>query len=135
MTQQPNTPSYAGLDQLFISGEWRTGRSNRKLKNRNPYSGKEIFEMPQADRNDLEDAYTAAAKSHPAWANAMPEQRSSIFRRVASIMEQRRDEIISWLIEESGSTRLKASLEYETTHAIMLWSAGSPYEVEGRILK
>ena len=55
-------------------------------------------------------------------------------RRAAEVMEARREEIISWLVRESGSTRLKASLEYESTHAIMLWAASVPDQVEGRIL-
>ena len=32
-------------------------------------------------------------------------------RRAALIMEARREEILSWLIKEAGSTRIKASLE------------------------
>jgi aldehyde dehydrogenase (NAD+) len=135
MTKQQGTISNAGLDQQFIGGKWRTGRSEHKLLNHNPFTGGVIFEMAQADRLDLEDAYTVAASSFRGWAGTMPETRSSIFRRVASIMEHRREEIISWLIQESGSTRLKASLEYETTRAIMLSSAATPYEVAGRILK
>ena len=52
-------------------------------------------------------------------------------RRAAEVMEARREEIISWLVRESGSTRLKATLEYELTHAIMLWAATVHDQVEG----
>ncbi len=55
-------------------------------------------------------------------------------RRAAEVMEARREEIISWLVRESGSTRLKATLEYESTHAIMLWAATVHDQVEGRML-
>jgi aldehyde dehydrogenase (NAD+) len=55
-------------------------------------------------------------------------------RRAAEVMEARGEEIISWLVRESGSTRLKATLEYESTHAILLWASSVPDQVEGRIL-
>jgi aldehyde dehydrogenase (NAD+) len=50
----------------------------------------------------------------------LPGQRAEIMRRAAAIMEARRDEVINWLIRESGSTRLKASLEWDTVRAVML---------------
>jgi hypothetical protein len=39
-------------------------------------------------------------------------------------------EVISWLIRESGSTRLKATLEFRSTNAVMVWAASAPYMAE-----
>ncbi len=125
---------YSGFDCLPIAGQWRRGKSNHVLPDRNPYTGEVILEIPQGDRNDLEEAYAAAAKAQIAWAAGLPSTRSAVFGRAAEIMESRREEIVWWLIRESGSTRLKASLEFETTHAIMLWAASLPYQVNGQIL-
>jgi aldehyde dehydrogenase (NAD+) len=125
---------YAGLDQLSIGGVWRPGNGQRTLKDNNPYTGEVIVEIQEGDRGDLEAAYTSAARAHPSWAAALPTERAAVMRRAAEVMEARREEIISWLVRESGSTRLKASLEYESTHAIMLWAASVPDQVEGRIL-
>jgi aldehyde dehydrogenase (NAD+) len=127
-------PAYAGFDRLPIAGQWRQGKSNRRLTDRNPYTGEIILEIPQGDGNDLETAYAAAATAQIAWSATLPSLRLAIFRRAAEIMEARREEIVSWLIHESGSTRLKASLEFETTHAIMLWASTVPLQVEGQIL-
>ena len=49
-------------------------------------------------------------------------------------MEVRREEIVTWLIRESDSTRLKANVEWDSAHAIMLEAASAPYKVQGRIL-
>jgi aldehyde dehydrogenase (NAD+) len=104
------------------------------LKDSNPYTGEVILEIQEGDRGDLEAAYASAARAHPSWAAALPIERAAVMRRAAEVMEARREEIISWLVRESGSTRLKATLEYESTHAIMLWAASVPDQVEGRIL-
>src|SRR6201996_4573432 len=125
---------YAGFDQLSIGGVWRPGNGQRTLKDNNPYSGEVILEIQEGDRDDLEAAYASAARAHPSWAAALPTERAAVMHRAAEVMEARREEIISWLVRESGSTRLKATLEYESTHAIMLWAASVPDQVEGRIL-
>jgi aldehyde dehydrogenase (NAD+) len=125
---------YAGLDLMPIAGAWRRGDSQHALEDRNPYTGEIILEIPQAGRDDMDRAYAAAAKAQIGWAAASPMQRAAVLRRAAEVMEARREEIVSWLIRESGSTRLKAVLEYESTHAIMLWAAAVSYQVEGGIL-
>ena len=129
------TPSpYAGFDMLPIAGSWRRGRGQHALEDRDPYTGKVILTISQASRDDMDQAYAGAAKAQIGWAGALPSERAAVMRRAAKVMEARREEIISWLVRESGSTRLKATLEFESTHAIMLWAASVPEQVEGRIL-
>jgi aldehyde dehydrogenase (NAD+) len=133
--QKPaSAPHYSDFDRLPIAGEWRRGHSNRALQDRNPYTGEVILEILQSDREDLDRAYAAAAKAQGPWAAAVPSVRAAVLRNAAEIMEGRREEIISWLIHESGSTRLKATIEFETSHVLLQWAAGVPYQVEGRIL-
>jgi aldehyde dehydrogenase (NAD+) len=57
-----------------------------------------------------------------------------VMRRVVEVIEARRDEIVSWLVREAGSTGIKAQLEWESVHAVMLEAACMPYLVDGRIL-
>lgn len=63
-----------------------------------------------------------------------PGERAAIMRRAAQIMETRREEIVSWIIHESGGTRIKANLEWTAVHGVLLEAATLPYLVEGRIL-
>jgi aldehyde dehydrogenase (NAD+) len=49
-------------------------------------------------------------------------------------MDARREEILTWLIKESGRTRLKANVEWDSARAITLEAASAPYRVQGRIL-
>jgi len=126
--------AYEGFDQQFIAGEWRTGRSNSVNQDYNPYTGDVLVAVPQANREDLDESYEAARVTQKAWSALLPGQRAEVMRRAASVMEVRREEIVSWLIQEAGSTRIKATLELEAVHAVLLEAATLPYLVEGRIL-
>jgi aldehyde dehydrogenase (NAD+) len=79
---------------LQIGGEWRIGKMHA-LKNYDPYTGEIILEIPQADRNDLDDAYAAATRAQEAWACDPPGTRGEVLRRAADILEARRDEVVS----------------------------------------
>lgn len=126
--------SYSGFDCLAIAGEWRPGHSSRILVDRNPYDGAELLQIRQGDRDDLEAAYRLAAATQAVWATELPSIRAAVMRRAAEILDVRREEIISWLIREAGSTRLKASLEWASTHAILEWATAAPYLTEAPIL-
>src|SRR5581483_894784 len=126
--------AYKGWEKQWIDGAWRTGRSKRVVKDIDPFTGETLVEIAGADARDVDDAYQGARNAQPAWAAALPSQRSPVLRRAAEIMEARRDEIVTWLVKESGSTRVKARLEWESTHAIILEASTMPYLVQGRVL-
>jgi len=125
---------YSNFDQLFINGQWRHGKGAKILRDLNPYDGSTLVEIPHANRDDLDGAYRGAAKAQHAWAALIPGERAGIMRRAAQIMEARREEIVSWIIHESGGTRIKANLEWNTVHGVLLEATTLPYLVEGRIL-
>ncbi|MDP1788268.1 aldehyde dehydrogenase family protein [Nitrosomonas sp.] len=125
---------YSNFDQLFINGQWRHGKGAKILRDLNPYDGSTLVEIPHANRDDMDEAYRGAAKAQHAWAALIPGERAAIMRRAAQIMEARREEIVSWIIHESGGTRIKANLEWNAVHGVLLEAATLPYLVEGRIL-
>jgi aldehyde dehydrogenase (NAD+) len=125
---------YEGFDTMPINGEWRPGRSGQTAVDLNPYTQDAIVTIPLADESDVDEAYCAAAASRRRWSETRPAERSSLLRRAAAIMEDRRDEIVDWLIHESGSTRIKANVEWEFTSAMTLEAATFPSRAEGQIL-
>lgn len=133
-TNETNCQPYSDFERLPIGGHWRRGSGGGCARDRNPYTGEVILEIPQASLVDLDEAYMAARHAQPEWAAALPSERAKVMLNAAGVMERRRDEIISWLIRESGSTRLKASIEWMAVHAVMLQAASDPYLVQGRIL-
>ena len=125
---------YSGFDNQYISGIWRTGRSGASTKDIDPYTGKTLIEIPLADQRDVDESYRAAAKVQPAWAATLPRERAEVLRSVASILEARHSEIVTWLIHEAGSTRVKAEWEWELVHAVTLEASSFPHRMNGHII-
>src|SRR5581483_3576959 len=125
---------YSGFDGQFIGGSWRPGRRGKNLKDADPYTGETIAEIALANMSDLDEAYQAAETAQPAWAESLPETREKVMLRSAEIMQTRHDEIIDWLVRESGSTRIKAEVEWQMLYGITLESATFCHRVLGRIL-
>ena len=138
MKRQPDrsqTPRpYSGFDRQPIADQWRHGHGEGVNGDRDPFTGEVLVEIPQASRADMDAAYAYAAKAQRNWASRLPSERAAIMQRAAQIMESRQSEIIAWLIREAGSTRIKAQLEWQAAHAVMLEAAMVPYLIEGRIL-
>jgi aldehyde dehydrogenase (NAD+) len=55
-------------------------------------------------------------------------------RDAADVLQQRKDEVVGWLVRESGGTVAKAELEHSLVLANMLEAASMPHHVEGRIM-
>lgn len=124
---------YDGFDRMFLNGSWRQGRSGRISDDVDPYTNEVLVRIPLADQQDLEDAFHAAALAQPLWSGLLPFARATIIRRAVEIIEERREEIVDWLIRESGSTRVKAELEWEFARNVTFEAATFPSRVEGPI--
>ncbi len=131
-TREPQ--HWGGFEHQYIAGEWRSGTADGANADVDPYTNKTLVEIPLAGQDDLDAAFRAAREAQPAWAAALPMERAQVMSRAAEVMEARQDEIVSWLIREAGSTRLKASLEWSSVHAVMLEASRMPYRVEGKLL-
>src|SRR5690606_11115866 len=130
-----NTPTpYQNLGQLPIAGEWRDGSASRKLDVKDPYSGKSLLSIAMADKTDVDAAFRQAQTVQASWAATGPSARGDIMRKAVAIFDARKDEIIDWLVRDSGSTRLKAEIEWGSARGIILESASMPGRAHGRIL-
>jgi aldehyde dehydrogenase (NAD+) len=134
----PTTPvarrQLADFESQYIDGNWRPGRVGRTVDDINPYNGATVLHVTLADERDVDEAYCAAAKAQRAWAEALPQERAAVVRRTAALMEVRREDIISWLVHEAGSTRVKAQFEWQLMHGVTLEAASLAHRVSGRIL-
>ena len=126
--------AYTDLDRQFIDGRWNPGTAGTTLENRNPFDDSLINTIAQASASELDAAYHAAEKAQKAWANVGPAERSALFLRVLAILDARKDEIIGWLVRESGSTLLKATIEWASVRGGAMEAISLPSRVEGRIM-
>lgn len=129
------TATFSGIDATkhLIGGQWVEGTSDRISTNINPYDDSVIAESKQASIADVDAAYDAAKKAQAEWAATPAAERSAIIYRAAELLEKHREEIVEWLIKESGSTRSKANLEITLAGNITKESASFPGRVHGRI--
>ena len=120
--------------QQFINGKWLSGESKTVLPNLNPYDQSTIFEMPLASPSAVNRAYQAAASAQPAWARTPASERGQLIQRVTELIVKRKEEIIEWLIKESGSTRIKADIEWNAIRLCADTWSHMPQHLTGQIL-
>jgi aldehyde dehydrogenase (NAD+) len=118
----------------YINGNWRAGRSGRVAHDSNPYTGDTLLQLTLANAEDVEEAYRGAAKIQPGWAATLPAEREAVLRRSAHLIEVRHADIVNWLVDEAGSTRVKAELEWRLLYGITLEAASFAHRASGRIL-
>ena len=125
--------SYKDFNLQYIAGEWQEGQDDSVNTDTNPYSGETLVAIKQATKDQLNQAFAAAKKAQVEWAQKAPAERAQVLYNVVNIFDQRQDEIINWLVKESGSTQVKAMVEWGSARAITLEAASFPSRVHGEI--
>jgi aldehyde dehydrogenase (NAD+) len=120
--------------EQFINGRWISGTSSKVLPNINPYDQSTLFEMPLASFTEVDQAYKAAEAAQPSWSQTPAGERGKLIRKVASIIEARKEEIIDWLVKETGSTRIKAEIEWNAILGCANTWSQMPQHLTGQIL-
>ncbi|QKS72436.1 aldehyde dehydrogenase family protein [Paenalkalicoccus suaedae] len=119
----------------FIDGKWVDGKSEKELSNYNPYTNEHLFTMYSASDEDVDAAYKAAKRAQKEWGQTLPSERAELLNEVAKIVEKRKDEIIDWLVKESGSSITKATIEFGAALNIIKESSSFPYRTKGQIME
>lgn len=125
---------YDGFTGQFIAGRWLAGTAGKTVVDRNPYDGSVLAEIAQASISDLDQAFDVAKGAQVDWASTLPSERAALFFRAVAILDARKEEIIQWLIRESGSTRIKAGVEWGAVRAGLLEAATMPAAAQGHII-
>ncbi|MQS08001.1 aldehyde dehydrogenase family protein [Streptomyces alkaliphilus] len=125
---------YEDFTTLPLAGTRRTGSGGEARADRDPWSGETLLEIPQASMADAEEALEAARSAQREWAGRLPRERAAVMSRTVDLLRRRRDEIIRWLVRESGSTLAKAKAEWAATVADFTEAASLPHRMAGRIL-
>lgn len=121
---------YSNLNQQFINGSWLKGSSERVVQNLNPFDLKEIHQIQAANQSDVDLAFSAAQQAFDLGLITSAVDRKKIIQKLHDIIQLRKDEIIDWLITESGSTRLKANIEVGAALGIISESFTFPDQIQ-----
>lgn len=96
----------------------------------NPCTEESYATFQAASLEDLDEAYEVAAKHQADWAAINPFQGNSILRKAITIKEERKDELADILVQESGSTIIKANQEVDLTIEITRLAAEFSFAME-----
>ena len=118
----------------FIGGEWVDPAGGRTFEDHDPYTLDVVAEVPAGTREDARRAVEAAAKAFPAWAKTPPGERQRIFLQAADILERRQDEVVSWLIRETGAGFGFAMFQMHFVPGLFRQAAGAAYAPLGEII-
>ncbi len=122
---------YRDFNLQLLAGKWRHGSGEASRPVVDPHSGKTLVTIRDATSDDLDAAYRKAAEVQGDWAETPPAERAALMLRAVSIFDKRKDEIIDWLVRESGSTRVKATIEWGLARGITVEAAGMPSRAGG----
>src|SRR5262245_30399283 len=77
----------------YIGGELVPPLSGQYLNNWEPATGEIYSQIADSDEQDVNRAVAAARKAFPAWSATTATARAKILRKIAGLVETRRDEL------------------------------------------
>lgn len=125
-----DTATWSG--QIY-SGGWTAGSGGTETVTA-PADGSVVAHVGRATAADLGRAAAAARAAQPAWEATPAAARSAILQKVADALERNADELIPWIIRETGSIPPKAGIEIEHSAGFLRMAAAAALESAGRIL-
>lgn len=117
--------------QLFIDNEYVSSASGTYSDDLNPATGEVYAKVQNAGKDDVERILASSAKAFETWKDVAPTAREKLLLNVADLMEERGKELAEVLIDEAGSTLLKAGYETHHTPNFLRSMAGEVRRVKG----
>lgn len=118
--------------QLYIDGKYQSSASGEYTDNMNPATDEAYCRIQNAGPEDAEKALASSQKAFEEWKNLAPSAREKLFLNVADLLEERAQELADVLIDEAGSTLLKAGYETHHTPSFLRSMAGECRRVMGQ---
>ena len=109
--------------KLYMNGGFPRSESGRTYPVKNK-KGEVLAEVCQSSRKDLRNAIEIANQKKKKWFDSSAMLRSQILYRAAEMLQGRRDEFASLLVEINGSELKKATLEVEDAIDQLVYFAG-----------
>jgi acyl-CoA reductase-like NAD-dependent aldehyde dehydrogenase len=118
----------------FVGGEWRPAAGGETFDDLDPYTGDVVARIPAGGREDAKSAIDAAAAAFDGWWHSPPAERQRIFLKAADLLEGRREEVISLLARETGSTFGFGMFQLGFVTGLLRQAAGLAYAPIGQII-
>lgn len=99
-----------------------------------PATGASLGQIGMADAETIAQSSQIARAAQLDWFALPYDERSQVLRKAAQAAEQHFDEIVQWIIRESGSTHPKAAFEANLAIKSLYESSGLPSRSQGEVL-
>ncbi|MBM9506108.1 aldehyde dehydrogenase family protein [Actinacidiphila acididurans] len=90
-------------DAMYIGGQWRPARGERRIDVLDPASERVIGQVPAGTALDVDDAVRAARAALPGWAATPPADRAAVLAAARDLMVARREAIATTVTAELGA--------------------------------
>lgn len=115
-----------------FTGEWINGISVQETKE--PGSGLPLTQVGWACPEMVKKSAATAVVAQRAWAKMPYPDRAAIFRRAAGLLIASKEEIITWIVRETGAIHAFAEFQIANTHAVLEEAAAMLSQSNGMLL-
>jgi acyl-CoA reductase-like NAD-dependent aldehyde dehydrogenase len=124
---QANRTSYSV--PAFINGE--EVHPEKRFDVVSPATGEVVHQCGAATATEVQAAVDSASKAFQTWRNVIPKKRRDIFLKAAEIMERRKEELIGYMMAETGASRMWAEFNIKVSKDLIIDVAGRLPTLEG----
>lgn len=100
----------------------------------NPATEERICAVPFGDREDAEDAISAAQEAFVSWSAKTPYERGDVLHKTASLLRSRNEELAWTTVVESGKPLFEARGEWKVAADLFEWFAEEGKRAYGRTI-
>lgn len=98
----PGKVSTLDFEKFYNIVDGKQRSSDKVHHGVNPTTGQELWPVPIASEQDLDDAVASAKKAFPLWRDTPIEKRKETLGKLVELFSQHSEEFIKLLCEESG---------------------------------
>lgn len=135
-TTNPTTKALLNPDTWSgkaFTGQWQA-LSGGLIEVMEPATGECLATVARATPADVRAAAAAARAAQRGWAALPYMQRAAVFRRAAQQLEAARDELVPWLVRETGCIPPKAFFELDSVAHLLNEAAAMLTQPRGLVL-
>ncbi|KAL9620871.1 MAG: hypothetical protein Q9160_004652 [Pyrenula sp. 1 TL-2023] len=112
----------------IVGGEPRTAK--QKYNGVDPSTKENLWDVPVATKEDVEEAVTIANKAFPAWSQTTWDERKELLNKYKELLSSYQDEFFQLLKSECGKPPALADMEVKTLSAVFDWHTALKNPVE-----
>jgi succinate-semialdehyde dehydrogenase / glutarate-semialdehyde dehydrogenase len=120
--------------RAFVGGEWIDADSGATFPVLNPATGAVVAELPRLGVAETRRAIEAAQTALPAWKARPAKERAAILRRLADLMDDRRDDLAALMVTEQGKPLAEALAEVQYALSFYEWFGEEAKRLDGRVI-